>query len=271
MNKNYKNRLKKYSSIAGSFIVAGSKMAHAQVVYTDLSPDITVAGNDVTYDVYLLNFDGDANSDLNIGQGTEYTTYAEVFVATNGYSTTTGIVGTGYEATALNLGATIGSASSFTTAYHPDLAKEYNGSIINGQFAGAGDKYIGVRFVISGQTHYGWVLVNVSSLADEIVVKEYAYDATPNATIAAGHKGAISAADELENITINLYPNPAQNTLSVDGSEVDAYQIFNSLGTEIKSGVPDLNKIDVSNLQSGTYTIKLNTEKGPVIKHFTKA
>lgn len=54
--------------------------------------------------------------------------------------------------------------------------------------------YLGVKFIIKGETHYGWILATVSS-KEELsgTVTEYAYETVPNKKIGAG---ATSETDE---------------------------------------------------------------------------
>ena len=52
---------------------------------------------------------------------------------------------------------------------------------------GAGDSYLGLRFKINGAVHYGWVRMQISSPANW-VVKDYAYNATPNEPVFAGRQ-----------------------------------------------------------------------------------
>lgn len=49
------------------------------------------------------------------------------------------------------------------------------------------DKYVGLRFFVKGETHYGWARIEVSS-PSQWVIKDYAYNATPNKPILAGQK-----------------------------------------------------------------------------------
>lgn len=49
------------------------------------------------------------------------------------------------------------------------------------------DNYLGLRFYIKGQTHYGWVRLDITSHT-EWVIKDYAFNATPNSPILAGQK-----------------------------------------------------------------------------------
>ena len=47
------------------------------------------------------------------------------------------------------------------------------------------DKYLGLRFQINEETHYGWARLDVSS-PTKWIIKDYAYNATPNMPILAG-------------------------------------------------------------------------------------
>ncbi|MUP46093.1 hypothetical protein E0K83_10095 [Gramella sp. BOM4] len=49
------------------------------------------------------------------------------------------------------------------------------------------DTYLGVRISLNGKIHYGWILMHFDSLT-EWMVKEYAFNATPNKPILAGQK-----------------------------------------------------------------------------------
>ena len=49
------------------------------------------------------------------------------------------------------------------------------------------DKYLGLHFYINGQSHYGWACLDVTSVT-QWVIKDYAYNATPNQPILAGQK-----------------------------------------------------------------------------------
>lgn len=49
------------------------------------------------------------------------------------------------------------------------------------------DKYLGLRFIINEQTHYGWAQLAVESVS-KWVIKDYAYNSIPNKPIFAGQK-----------------------------------------------------------------------------------
>lgn len=49
------------------------------------------------------------------------------------------------------------------------------------------DMYLGLKFIINGQTHYGWASLEVIS-PTKWKIKDYAYNATPDKPILAGQK-----------------------------------------------------------------------------------
>lgn len=70
---------------------------------------------------------------------------------------------------------------------------------------------------------------------------------------------------------INLYPNPANESISIEGIQLNSsIKIFNLLGkiVLIKNANPD-DKIDVSQFKSGRYFISLYNESNQLIKHLS--
>jgi len=73
---------------------------------------------------------------------------------------------------------------------------------------------------------------------------------------------------------INLYPNPTTGELTIDNGQliIESIEVFDVYGRNIgvKKLLPDENKIDISHLISGTYIVKITTEKGVFIEKFIK-
>ncbi len=63
---------------------------------------------------------------------------------------------------------------------------------MGGEFLGAGDKYLPLKFNIAGSPHYGWVRVNVDNTCSQFTIKDYAYNATANQLIFAGQMVGIN-------------------------------------------------------------------------------
>jgi hypothetical protein len=63
---------------------------------------------------------------------------------------------------------------------------------------------------------------------------------------------------------ITIYPNPIESnfTLKSDKLNISRIQIINSLGQNVKTIQNEFGNIDVSNLNSGVYILKIDTEFG---------
>lgn len=70
-----------------------------------------------------------------------------------------------------------------------------------------------------------------------------------------------------------LYPNPAKDVLNIQSKnslEIQSIEIYNLLGQVVLAVPNSSNAIDVSNLKTGTYFVKVNTEKGSSNTKFVK-
>tara|TARA_B100000524_G_scaffold109228_1_gene52911 strand:+ start:2250 stop:3821 length:1572 start_codon:yes stop_codon:yes gene_type:complete len=76
--------------------------------------------------------------------------------------------------------------------------------------------------------------------------------------------------DEATDLVVNIYPNPAVNTIQFDGNESYSYSIVNNLGQVVSEGSTSSQSIVVSNLENGMYTLRLNNENGSLSSKFFK-
>ena len=70
-----------------------------------------------------------------------------------------------------------------------------------------------------------------------------------------------------------LYPNPANDVLNIQTQQdlpVNSIEIYNQLGQVVLAVTNSVNSIDVADLASGTYFVKVNTEKGSANSKFVK-
>lgn len=71
-------------------------------------------------------------------------------------------------------------------------------------------------------------------------------------------------------LEINLYPNPSTDYVFIDSSaDIVSWTLFNFSGSIMKHSASDL-KIQVSDLSSGIYLLKIDTADGTVIKKIVK-
>jgi len=77
--------------------------------------------------------------------------------------------------------------------------------------------------------------------------------------------------DDFTNNTINIYPNPAINSIKFDTKhQLNNYQIIDINGKTVMQGNLENKQIDVSNLSNGMYFTILTTEHGKAVKRFIK-
>jgi hypothetical protein len=202
MKKYQLKQLANYSAMAGAFILLNEN-ADAQIIYHDIEPDTVLSEDDEIY--YLdMDMDGEFNFYLykqSFSAITEYGIATAVTIGIVGYSANDDIAAS-YGLTSLN--------STHTTSFFAPYAF-YEGESINNALefhggsdmahlqdsydAGGGwgnwfpdteDKYLGVRFKgVDEEIHYGWIRCSV---VDDyvLIIKDYAYNATPDAPIIAG-------------------------------------------------------------------------------------
>ncbi len=80
--------------------------------------------------------------------------------------------------------------------------------------------------------------------------------------------------ERLENKAIKIFPNPTENDITIQGSDIDLRQIrfYNLLGQDVtnatlqKSSSPSELVIDLSNLKNGVYYVKTNTTVHKIFK-----
>ena len=128
-----------------------------------------------------------------------------------------------------------------------------------GNFLGAIDKYIGVQFYIGTQLHYGWARFDVDSTASQFTIKDYAYNATPNAYILAGEMP--TGINEAIPTNTSIYSSNKNIIIHfIDLLDVNArVKITNVTGQEVYA--TSLNKsetaIDLSKEKTGIYFVTI--------------
>lgn len=73
----------------------------------------------------------------------------------------------------------------------------------------------------------------------------------------------------------SLYPNPAKQTLNIQSKkdiEISSISIYNIIGqlVQVMTNAKDISSVDVSNLKTGTYLVKVNSDKGSSNAKFIK-
>ena len=66
----------------------------------------------------------------------------------------------------------------------------------------------------------------------------------------------ITSVEEIIDKVISVYPNPAMETVTIDGVEAAEVQVYNALGQLVKT-VRDANEINVAGLAEGVYLLRI--------------
>ena len=129
------------------------------------------------------------------------------------------------------------------------------------------DKYLGIKFEINGNFHYGWIqLTTIIYAFDnmEFTVKGFAYNTVANEGILAGDTGQITDIAEAGNTGFSIYPNPAKDIINlptfgetavVSISDISGKIVYSS--EVVQSQINET--IDISFLNTGLYIVRVQT------------
>lgn len=248
-----KKKLAGYSAMAAAFI-AGATEADAQIIYVDIT-DITV---DLGF--YIpLDIDGGGYNDI-ILQAASNTMYPWTYVNGFGNLSSAGYGGPnnafqGYAgdvfpyASALDSGATISAGASFVSnaANYAIFASVFSGSTY-GPWADETDKYLGFKFDIDGELHYGWMRLDIFVTPVSFTIKDWAYNSNPDEMIIAGDMGAADSEITFNDAAVTEDEGVGTVTVEIEISDPNDCTV----GVEIDGGLTtategaDFNYVDPS-------------------------
>jgi hypothetical protein len=232
LSKATDGRLKAYSLAAmaagvSALALAQPQPVEAEVVVTDTRIEVYKFGS-VSID---LNNDGTTDFTLsNGGGGYDHSFYGSfVAIPLTGGKVIAGRSGSqGAYASALANGAIVGPSAQFSSAAGQGqvLIERSVGfvsaSTVNtvfGKWGNASNQYLGVKFLINGKTHYGWIQMSTNTVGSiSATITAYAYETDANTAITIG-----STADGIEKAsapaatTSNRGPALGMLALGADG------------------------------------------------------
>lgn len=253
-------RLAGYGALSAVLGLAAE--ANGQIIYTDINPDEGGAG--VTYN---LDMDNDGAPEV---QFIQYNYYGIIDILYGYQNVSAGvrmIGGAGSSSSTvfgypsvLNSGAVISAANAnWNSGYYQLLNANdcggFYGYFTGGQWCNVTDKYIGIKFMIGTNTHYGWARLDVTG-SDAWTIKDYAYNATPNAPINAGQTTLSVGQSLIETVkitglhkTVGLYNLP-ESTL---------YRVINMTGQTVLEGTASQESLVIQNpsLKTGIYVVEV--------------
>jgi len=248
----FSKKIAKYSAL--SLAIAGVADASGQIIYTDVDPDF-VGG---LGDNFAIDFDSDGFDDINVIQSNNgnYELVKAQPAAGNGVIAASN-AGYFYASNVAYGSAISAGAGSFRSFGSFCAGVGYAGS----QFCGLGEGYIGVEFDISGDTHYGWVRVDIADSSNFIVL-DYAYESTAGDSLNAGEQDPL-AVEDFATGNFNYFVD-SNNQLNLSSSNaMENVSIHNIIGQQITSQKlvnAQETMIDMSTFDSGLYlvTVEIN-------------
>ncbi len=264
-----------YSTSAGAMLV-GAQGVDAGIVYTDPA--------DVAASTVTIDFNSDGTNELTIKGKQSGVESSDIRVAGD----TSAFIHADYDRSdsnewygfAKSLNDQIGPGQGFANKIGAVLM--YSGV---GDWNNVSNKYLGVKFKISGAVHYGWVRLSVTGfpgVTTRITVHDYAYEITANTAILAGSTWSntdptLSISDSILSYTENAAATQIDTAATAsdpegdsdwDGGKLEVQITANNEATDcitIPDNVVGTINTDGFNLQNGTTVIgTLSVSEGTV-------
>jgi hypothetical protein len=208
---------------AGVGMLAGPQSAQAKVVYTPTNVTVTTP---VAID---LNHDGITDFTLEFFNIWWHSFYIGVTPQVKGNA----VRGFGNNSAACGFfGVPVGPGEKFATNSYYGHGVRMAGFFGNGStsfsfgpWANVTNRYLGFKFLINGQIHYGWARVSVSNRVNTVVLTGYAYETTPNTNILEGQISGPEKASSISPFDL-LAPAPQPASLGMLARGADALTLW---------------------------------------------
>jgi hypothetical protein len=187
----FDKRLKAYciaAATAGVSALALNSAARAEIVYTPADGHIAFE----RWSKIDFNHDGIPDASFYLSSTNYKVTDRGIGVRASVNGGIVGFAGRSYAyASAFRGGAVIGPRDAFLreAVLCRTIINHYDGSstFFKGPWGNTQGRYLGVKFQISGETHYGWIRLNVGAPRKlEGMITGYAYETIANQPIMAG-------------------------------------------------------------------------------------
>jgi len=191
---------------AGVSLLAMAQPSSAEIIYTATNRTLT---KDATL---YLDLNHDKTIDLVIEN--RFQEFCNIFGSCRTYASlvalpqgTNELVYNVFGAVAMKSGMGIGPRDAFKGGNGLMAEGINSGTHVSGTWVNVANRYLGLKFTINGQTHYGWVRMTVQTQGGDTItatVTGYAYECLPNTPITAGKTSGASVAESSNDATGTL-------------------------------------------------------------------
>ncbi|MFI5219411.1 MAG: T9SS type A sorting domain-containing protein [Bacteroidia bacterium] len=264
--------------LAGGFCIS----SNAQIVYTDVNPDLTSTG------AYNLDLNNDGINDFVI----KHTSSLAIGLFCPGGTRTNNavrvtplgsnqVLDTIYSAVNYSRKLLLNTViDSSTLTWKNDSNQIIRTSTFScfggaggyhwvnstsGYWLGSTDGYLGLKLIFSGNTYFGWLRMSVPSTAISFALKDYAYNSVPNQFILAGDTGTTTTGiihNNFQANSLSVYPNPGTNSVTIKfpsdkAGEIKIVNLFGQIvfSVPIKIGTEE-KTIDINKFSAGMYVAR---------------
>lgn len=231
--KNFKTTI-----ILTGLLLAG-KLSYAQVKSTDLNPDVTITQTELGNDEYPIDLDGDGTDDFTVAIEKVENEPIEDDGTFTGLSIGITPLVTGnlialsstdfFTAQSFNTGNTINNTLTFVGSKDGAILFSegvytvggINTPITLGDFDHSTGTFVGVKFLIDGNTHYGYIGINTTG--NSFTITSFGYEQTADAAVLAGgqvagvsnYLNSITTIKNINNTIIADFSNPFTGKIEV--------------------------------------------------------
>jgi len=268
MNRKTTKKLAAYSALAAGVVAVGGT-AEAQIIYNDVNPDQTwTADHQLDLD---LNSDGINDFTFFIEVGKTYTggpVNAVRVTPAVGNEFLGSSSGNFFYPFAMNVNQPINDAQTIWNGTKNGglltMAFNYTAGGSYGNWINATDKYLGLRYFVGANLHYGWIrfTIDCNSASNTVTLKDYAYNSVAEQGILAGQ--TVIGIDEASALKTKAFTSGDMLKVTFDQAANGQVNLINMLGQAVRSAeITDLNMdIPLSGLEAGIYMLTVTTEKG---------
>jgi hypothetical protein len=290
--KNSNKKLLNYTGLASTMLASAA--VNAQAIGVDINPDVVLTQDS---NPYSLDFNNDMTPDLNFAiqpisgsrtyQGFPFT--YEGVIAGIAMPVGNGVLGFAssgsgtsapgsFTITALESGSPISASDVFGSSSQNALAIDVvaDGGALGtfpytfGPFVEASYKFIGAKFQVGANTHYGWVQLSVAPGIENMIIHGYGYNQTPDEAINAGEGGNPAG---LENVAVEdkvtffntLNSSKINVTPDLIGGELNLVSMSGQIVKTVK--ITDIETVmTYDGIDTGIYSVNAKFESGSVNK-----
>lgn len=230
-----------------ALIILCSFRSQAQIIYTDLNPDVKIEG----WEVYQLKLDPGINMTMDIWKHPD-----EVVVNSLNSNFEVMVDNQGLPV-ALNSGTVIDVSAAWIK---PSYTALWDGS--TGNWNNVQSKYLGLRFKKDNVWHYGWARLEIDAAPSYFILSDYGYNSVADASLKAGEGAGTAGINDAQpqSSFITIYPNPCKGNFSIksDRSIQNArVEIVNCQGQIVYTGISGQSFFSIEGLPKGIYLVRI--------------